>query len=309
MKVSDLAEALVRDYTINRRKSLRTVRYRWACHLKPFFEAIPAETISTDQVETYISLRLEQKAENSTINRELAALKRMYVLAIRSRRLSLAECPYIPHLKETNVRKGFLRDSEYRRLAEETGKIGLWLRAMFECGVTFGCRKSELLNLRVRQVNLEERSITLEAGETKNEEARLLPLRGQVLELVAQCIAGKAPNDYVFTRPGVHSMDTPIIDMRDAWAKATQAAGCPALLFHDLRRTGVRNLIRSGVPEKVAMRISGHLTRDVFDRYHIVSRTDLDDAMEKLEAFNRKQRQLDLFRREAELPFETKKPN
>src|SRR5260370_15313289 len=100
MKVSDLADALFRDYTINRRKSLKTLKSRWEGHLKAYFEPIPAETLSTDQIECYIALRLEQKAESATVNRELAALKRLYSLALRYGKL--CQRRYIPHLKEHN---------------------------------------------------------------------------------------------------------------------------------------------------------------------------------------------------------------
>jgi len=76
-------------------------------------------------------------------------------------------------------------------------------------------------------------------------------------------------------------------DFRETWAKACKAAGVPALLFHDLRRTAARNLRRAGIAEGGIQRIGGWKTRSVFERYAIATRTDIADAMQKLEAHER----------------------
>ena len=70
-----------------------------------------------------------------------------------------------------------------------------------------------------------------------------------------------------------------------AWRKARVVAGCPARIPHDFRRTAVRNLVRAGVPERVAMQLTGHKTRAVFERYNILSAGDLRDAARRLDTF------------------------
>ena len=77
----------------------------------------------------------------------------------------------------------------------------------------------------------------------------------------------------VFHRDGI-----PIRRWRTAWRTACQAAGVPTRFLHDCRRTAARNLIRASVPERVAMLLTGHKTRAIFDRYNIINEQELLEA-------------------------------
>jgi integrase len=279
VRVSELADDLIREYRINGRKSITDLEARWKLHLQPFFGVLRAIEVTSQLVARYIDSRQQEGAENATINRELAALKRMFSLARQSTPPKVNAVPYIAMLREDNIRTGFLESNQHGSLASETGKVGLWLRAMFETGYTFGWRHEELLALRVRQVNLAAGTIRLEPGTTKNSEGREVSMTLPVRTLLTQCVNGKSQDDYVFTREDGKR----VRDFRGVWTKACEAAKVPSLLFHDLRRTAARNLRRAGVAEGVIMKIGGWKTRSVFERYAIVSQSDIRDAMTKLE--------------------------
>src|ERR1700678_703936 len=170
--VRDLYDAVERDYTVNGRKDLVNLQLRWRNHLRDAFGAMPVSAVTSEHVSVYIAKRLEDGAKNATINRELSILKRCYLLAIETGKLKFGERPYIGMLKENNVRKGFVKDEQYKPLARATGEIGLWLRTLFELGFCYAWRKGELLGLRVSQVDMVERTIVLHAGETKNKDGR-----------------------------------------------------------------------------------------------------------------------------------------
>jgi len=282
LRIEHLVDDLFRDYRINEHRSLDDVEARWRLHLKPFFGSIPATQLDSRLLARYIDARREEHASNATINRELACLKRMYRLAYRSTPPRVESVPHFPHLKETNVRQGFITPEQYAKLVAHCPR--LWLRAMLETAYNYGWRVSELLNLRVGQVDLAARTIRLEPGTTKNPEGREVTIEsGRLLELLRQCVESKRPEDHVFTRGNKR-----ICDFRKRWQNLCTAAGVPGLLFHDLRRTAARNLRAAGVPEEIIMRIAGWKTSGVFKRYAIVNNADVRAALQQLERAQQK---------------------
>ena len=183
--------------------------------------------------------------------------------------------PHIPTLAEKKARTGFLEPEQFTTLLET---LPDYLKAPVTLAFYTGMRRGEIISLTWDKVNLKEGFIRLEAEDTKSEQARTIYLAGEALEALREARRSRIlGNPLVFHRKG-----KPMGDFRFSWNKACTAAGVPGLLFHDLRRTAVRNMVRAGIPERVCMQISGHKTRSVFERYNITNERDLIEAAHKL---------------------------
>jgi hypothetical protein len=124
VRIDELADDLLRDYRINGKKSLADLDARWKLHLKPFFGELRAVDVSSDLIARYVDKRQEQKAKNATINRELAALKRMFHLGHRTTPPKVNRIPAFPRLAEDNIRKGFLEDGQYENCSVRVPRLG-----------------------------------------------------------------------------------------------------------------------------------------------------------------------------------------
>lgn len=282
-RFKDLADGLVLDYKVNGKKSLRRTMLS-VKHLERFFgENCRATDITTNRIKEFISLKQGQGMQNASINRALSALKRMFSLALQSTPPLVSSKPYVPMLQENNVRTGFFSLEEYTVVLDN---LPDYVKGPFCMGFYAGMRREEILSLTWSQVNLFDRTITLEAGTTKNNEARILYLTGELLEVVQDAYR-KKNGPYVFHKDGQK-----IGSFRKVWSSAFKKANLPEKLFHDLRRTAVRNMVRAGIPENIAMRISGHKTQSVFRRYNIVNEEDLRVAAEKVSALHEEHRNM-----------------
>jgi integrase len=121
-------------------------------------------------------------------------------------------------LKENAPRKGFVDDTAYGKLIGHAKE--LWFRALLTTAYTFGFRGGELLALRVGQIDLFDRTICLDPGDTKNDDGRTIKMTQVVFNLLTVCVFGKGKDDYVFTRNG-----EPVKDFRGAWWALCEKCG------------------------------------------------------------------------------------
>jgi len=273
---------VVTDYRINGKRSRDDVERRIRLHLEPYFGQCRMTIITTADLRQYVAARQEANAEPATINRELAIIRRAFRLARQSGKL--LHVPYVPMLRENNVRTGFFERDQFEAVRTALPDA---LRGLVTFAYLTGWRiRSEVLPLTWARVDRTAKTVRLEPGTTKNAEGRML-LYGDLPEFVDVIDAQWTVHEqlkkqnvicpFVFTREG-----EPIKAFRKSWDKACAAAGYPAKIPHDFRRTAVRNFERAGVSRSVAMQITGHKTESVYRRYAIVSEGDLREGLGKL---------------------------
>jgi integrase len=255
-------------------------------HLDNFFVGQRIAAINPARITAYMAKRQEEGAANATINRELETLGKMLKLAYENNKLM--RLPIIHKLAANPPRNGFFEPEQYeavRRLLHTDQQLAVSIAH------AFGWRmQSEVLTLQRRQVDLEAGTLRLEPGTTKNDDGRVVYLTPELKALItAQLERVRALEretgqiiPYLFPHLRGPHQGKRVEDFKKAWKTACMKAGCPGMLRHDFRRTAVRNMVNLGVPERVAMKVSGHRSRTVFDRYHIVSPADLQEVARKL---------------------------
>lgn len=280
----DIRKTLILDYRTRGVKMLEEDEdgnpYVWGFeHLDPFFKNRPARTITTDLLYEFIERRQIDGPKNATINRNLSLLRRMMSLARREGKL--VQAPYFPMLKEDNVCKGFLTPSQFIKLREAMPEH---LRTLVTFLYFTGCRVGAALAITWSQIESEKGrfQLRIDGNQTKNEEPILLPLPIELNEVLKEL---PRKGKLVDARNLRKSFQAACVKLGLGVETGPHVWQYKGLLLHDFRRSGVRNLIRSGVPRRIAMKISGHLTESTFERYNIVDSTDLHEAMAKVEKY------------------------
>ena len=280
--VTELLDDLQAHYETTGRRSPKEAKRRIA-PLRDYFKGWKAAEVNAAAWDRYVvERRRRDRVSNATLNRALCFLLRAFRLGFE--RHKVAQIPIIHELKESAPRQGFLERADFEAIVQHLDPV-----AALGCRIayTLAWRRSEVFKLERRHVNLDTGALTLD--KTKNGDSRraYLPadLVAELREHLTKVDALQVRLGRVFRRVFVYTgrwAGHQVGDFRVAWAEACKAAGRPGAIFHDLRRSGVRNMVRAGVSETVAMKISGHRTSSMFRRYNITSDEDLRAVAERM---------------------------
>jgi len=277
----DLVKGIERDYELRGLRSARAANGRMM-HLKKAFAGMRALDITPDRVRDYQAHRRKEKASPATVNRETSHLARAFRIAVKSCQLTVVP-PFPNRLEESAPRQGFFEHAEYLAVREHLTPAVY--QDILDFAYYSGWRRGEVIGLTWREIDMAGSVIRLDPDRSKTRTGRLLPMSQPLKEVLQRRVAARRLDCLmVFHDAGDEDMN----DWWKAWKAACKLAGLPGKKLHDCRRTAARNMIRSGTPERVAMQLTGHKTRSVFDRYNIVSEGDLRAGVDRLAAYREK---------------------
>jgi integrase len=287
-RYDDARADLIAHYEATGARDVTEAGYRLE-HLNTMFKGRRLASIGPADANRYTVQRREEGAADGTIRRELSTLTTMLSLAAEHGKL--LRVPKLRKPPDGKPRQGFLEPEQFAAVSR---RLPPDLQVAAAVGYVLGWRcQSEVMTLERRHVDLEAGTLRLDP-ETKTDEGRIAYLPEDLKSLLAAQLArvdalqktrGRIiPYVFPHVRRGRrHQPGDRRQDYKRAWATACAKAGVPGRLRHDMRRSAVRNMVtRDGVPERVAMAITGHKTRRVFDAYHIVSPGDLQAAAAKM---------------------------
>jgi integrase len=263
--------------------------------LRPFFGGIRASRLTRADLNRFRKAREAKGISPHTVNRNLAQLRSALIRAAKTE-TGPKTYPWFEMTSEkSGVRQGFLVREGYEVLLAELPPS---IRPLLITGYHIGIRRGELLKLTWDMVEQQRNVIAIPEWLGKKG-ARDVPIWGDMIQSLS---AQRALRDRLYPaqsrvwfwhgRTGGHGERAghPIVDFHDSWESAVARAHARApelvpegLLFHDLRRSAVRNMVHYvHLPESMAMRITGHTTRATFERYNIVGRREITLAADKL---------------------------
>lgn len=239
----------------------------------------PVKSIWIPQIKEYQMERLNDGAAPSTVNKEKAALSKIFQVLMELRYVEVNPARLVKNLSEkSGEREVYISASDFRLIVDA---MPVWARSIVQTAYYSGMRRGEVLSLTMNHVNLESRIILFKPEEVKEGKWKRIPVHRDLVPILADTMKVQAiGTDKVFLINGKPPYEDSI---RKPWDKAVRLAGLsPAPRFHDLRHTWKTNAMRSGMDQEIRERILGHWNRarNVNERYGRISDDDLVRAMD-----------------------------
>ena len=260
---------------------------------KGYFGDTLIEDIKPSMVEKYREERLQQRSyrgpypskqnvQPATVNKEVGTLKRIFNIAIREDLAVKNPCWKVERLPEHNERKRILSLEELDKLLAELPQHA---KDIILTDYFTGMRSGEVFDLTWDKVNLNEGFIDLEAEDTKTDEPRRIYYIEEVRDILTRLNKVRhLDHKHVFTYKG-----KPLKSIKTCLRNACEEAEIEDFRFHDLRHTFNTMMRKAGVPKSVIMKMTGHKTSAMFDRYNTIDQDDAKDALNKLNGFLKRQ--------------------
>jgi site-specific recombinase XerD len=236
--------------------------------------------INSQMIEEYKTMRLQKGVVSATINREMSCLKHLFSKAVEWRCINRNPSQGVKQMKEPPGRIRYLEVGEIECLMRAIEVLpqgtGRYLRPIVIVALNTGLRKSEILQLRWRDLVFHEKRITV--LKTKNNELRVIPMNETVFQEL--CRIDRHPkSEYVFcNRKG-----EPYNNVRKSFERTLKIAGINDFRFHDLRHTFASHLVMSGCNIRTVQQLMGHKDIKMTMRYSHLSKEHLQEAVGKLD--------------------------
>lgn len=290
--VKELIEDLVIHLTVQKKASASKVASHCVA-VKAALGKVRAAALETAAVERAQGQWLKAGKSPATVNRRCEALRQAYNLARRVTPPKVRTVPFIPLLEVDNARQGFLSRADFIAVLAALRKHDVDVADFVEWFFWTSMRPGEIRQLEWQHFDVETWRLHIPPAIAKTRTGRTVAVQGPLQEIMKRRLRRRRISTrLVFHRVSRGQVDRPIKDYRALWSLACKDAGLIAgrlkpggVTPYDLRRTGLRNIVRATGSERAAMAYSGHKTRRTFDRYNIHSDEDQRGAMDATAAF------------------------
>ncbi|MGB6066691.1 MAG: tyrosine-type recombinase/integrase [Desulfomonilaceae bacterium] len=243
-----------------------------------FGKNFPVKNIWIPQIKEYQIHRLDQGAKPSTINKEKAALSKMFQVLVELQYVDVNPARQVKDLSEkTSERQIYISYKDYCHIID---LVPTWLRPIIQTAYYTGMRRGEIMNLKGGDVDLSRRIIRIEAAMTKERQWKRVPIHRDLVYILQEVVKVRSlATSKIFLLDGRPVSPDSI---RKPWIEAVTKIGLsPAPTFHGLRHTWKTNARRSGMDPDIREAIMGHgdRARSVSERYGRISDQELIRAI------------------------------